>query len=86
MNGTDGRMVDVILCPASPGVAPRHDTARYWGYSSQWNLLDYPGVVFPVSKVDKRDVQEKGFEPMTDVDEDHWQLCEFLRRARSPLC
>lgn len=76
--GDDGRMkgvVDVILCPASPGVAPRHDTARYWGYTSQWNLLDYPGVVFPVGKVDKeRDVQCKGFKPMTNVDEDHWKL------------
>ncbi|CAJ2512337.1 Uu.00g053520.m01.CDS01 [Anthostomella pinea] len=40
--------VDVILCPAGPGVAPKLETARYWGYTSQWNLLDYPAVVFPV--------------------------------------
>ncbi|KAK8081014.1 hypothetical protein PG997_008832 [Apiospora hydei] len=40
--------VDVILCPAGPGVAPKLDAARYWGYTSQWNLLDYPAVVFPI--------------------------------------
>lgn len=44
--------VDVILCPVGPGVAPQHNMANYWGYTSQWNLLDYPALVFPVGKVD----------------------------------
>ncbi|KAJ8120795.1 hypothetical protein O1611_g10273 [Lasiodiplodia mahajangana] len=42
------RDVDVILCPVGPGVAPKLETARYWGYTSQWNLLNYPAIVFPV--------------------------------------
>jgi amidase len=46
--------IDVLLCPVGPGVAPKHNTAKYWSYTSQWNLLDYPGVAFPVCKVDKR--------------------------------
>lgn len=71
-------MVDVILCPAGPGVAPRHNTAKYWGYTSQWNLLDYPALVFPVSKVDPQiDVIVEGYEPMNDVDRENWDLCEF---------
>lgn len=41
--------VDVILCPAGPGAAPPLDCARYWGYTSQWNLLDYSALTFPVS-------------------------------------
>lgn len=46
-------MVDCILCPVGPSAAPKLDTARYWGYTSQWNLLDYPAVVFPAAeKVD----------------------------------
>ncbi|KAF2262038.1 amidase [Lojkania enalia] len=45
--------VDAVLCPVGPGVAPKHNTARYWYYTSQWNLLDYPAVAFPVFKVDK---------------------------------
>lgn len=43
-----GGAVDVILCPVTPGAAPPLDCARYWGYTSQWNLLDYPALVFPV--------------------------------------
>jgi amidase len=76
--GPDGEgMVDIILCPVGPGVAPAHNTAKYWGYTSQWNLLDYPAVVFPVSKVDPEiDTQPAVFNPQTDVDAEHWKLCE----------
>lgn len=76
--GRRSGMVDVILCPVGPGVAPAHNTAKYWGYTSQWNLLDYPAVVFPVSKVDKMaDVVDDSFTPMTDVDEENRKLCKY---------
>jgi len=45
-----GRPVDAILSPVFPSLAPAHGTTRWWGYSSYWNLLDYPGVVFPVDR------------------------------------
>jgi Asp-tRNA(Asn)/Glu-tRNA(Gln) amidotransferase A subunit family amidase len=38
---------DVLLCPWASGVAFRHDTSRYWGYTAIWNLLDYPSITFP---------------------------------------
>lgn len=44
-------MVDVILGPVGPEVSPKHNTAKYWGYTSQWKLLDHPAVSFPVSKL-----------------------------------
>lgn len=40
--------VDVILCPVGPGAAPPLNCSRYWCYTSQWNLLDQPALVFPV--------------------------------------
>ena len=43
--------VDVILCPVGPSAAPPLDHAKYWGYTAQWNILDYPALVFPVTKV-----------------------------------
>ncbi|MCJ1287720.1 hypothetical protein MMC26_007072 [Xylographa opegraphella] len=68
-------IVDAILCPVGPGVAPVHNTAKYWGYTSQWNLLDYPALVFPVDKVDAAvDVVEKGHKPMTEIDKENWDL------------
>lgn len=60
---------DVILCPAGPGVAQPHNTAKYWGYTSQWNLLDYPAVVFPVTRVSSEvDTAGKSHKFMTDID------------------
>ena len=71
--------VDVILCPAGPGAAPPLDCSRYWGYTSQWNLLDYPALVFPVSKVDpETDLREEGYEPINEQDAYNYQLCKFL--------
>lgn len=70
-------VVDAILCPVGPGVAPLHNTAKYWAYTSQWNLLDYPALVFPVSKVDAElDMVDKDYEPINDTDADNWKLCE----------
>lgn len=67
--------VDALLCPVGPGVAPKHNTAKYWCYTSQWNLLDYPGAVFPVCKVDKGiDVPYKEFKPMSGHDVDNYKL------------
>ena len=68
-------MVDVILCPVGPGAAPPLDCARYWGYTAQWNLLDYPALVFPVTKVDlAKDVIDQDYVPMNEKDEYNHQL------------
>lgn len=65
----DGREVDVILCPPSFGAATPHDQSRYWGYTAQWNLLDYPGAVFPVTTVDQtKDTKDATYEPRSDID------------------
>ena len=63
------RTVDIIICPAGPGPAPPHGCSKYYGYTSQWNLLDYPALVFPVTKVDLTlDVKEEGYVAMNDQD------------------
>ncbi|KAG9010311.1 hypothetical protein FRB94_010661 [Tulasnella sp. JGI-2019a] len=43
-----GRPVDAIICPTAPNLAVPHDKTHWWGYSSHWNMLDLPGVVFPI--------------------------------------
>lgn len=68
-------MVDVILCPVGPGSAPKLDTSKWWGYTSQWNLLDYPGLVFPVDKVDvSKDSTHETHEPRNELDKENWEL------------
>ncbi|KAI0848844.1 amidase [Daldinia vernicosa] len=76
---SDGKMVDVILCPAAPGVAAKLNTSKYWGYTSQWNLLDYPAVVFPVQ--DQVSVEKYApyaypadYKPKCESDEYNWNL------------
>ncbi|KAI0022508.1 amidase [Xylariomycetidae sp. FL0641] len=76
----DGGEVDVLLTPAGPGVAPKLETARYWGYTAQWNLLDYPAVVFPVGGKrvgDEGDENMKypdGYEPRGEADRYNYDL------------
>jgi len=54
-----------------------HNTAKYWGYTSLWNLLDYPAVSFPVDKVDKaKDGINEAFNPLTELDEENFKLCK----------
>ena len=59
----------MIICPPSFGAATPHDQSRYWGYTAIWNLLDYPGVVFPVTTVDpEKDPKDSQYEPVNDQD------------------
>ncbi|WAO91301.1 Amidase [Fusarium falciforme] len=65
----DGHPVDAILCPVGPGCAPPHDQARFWNYTSQWNLLEYPAISFPVTQVDTRlDVPNDDYVPTNELD------------------
>ncbi|KAH9929662.1 amidase [Fomitopsis serialis] len=50
-----GSSIDAILSPVSPTLAPPHDTTRWWGYTSYWNLMDFPAVVFPTGKFRAQD-------------------------------
>lgn len=85
VDGDPETALDVILCPVAPGAAPPLNHARYWAYTSQWNLLDYPALVFPVSVVDQeKDVVEGGYEPMNEQDKWNHELCQFA--SALPTC
>jgi len=76
-NGDLEGMVDVILSPVGPGAAPKIDTAKWWGYTSQWNLLDYPALVFPVDRVDVvKDGEKVEYESRNEKDAFNWGLWE----------
>lgn len=76
-NGDLEGMVDVILSPVGPGAAPKIDTAKWWGYTSQWNLLDYPALVFPVDRVDVvKDGEKVEYESSNEKDAFNWGLWE----------
>lgn len=70
---------DAILCPVSPMAAVPHDFPVYWGYTSLWNLLDYPSVVMPVDDlvVDLlKDVKDPDYVPHSNpFDKENWEVC-----------
>jgi amidase len=67
--------IDCILAPVAPSAAPQHGTGKWWGYTSVWNILDYPSVVFPVITVDiMKDQVEINYQPKNTLDHENYQL------------
>ncbi|KAJ8595107.1 amidase [Rhizopogon salebrosus TDB-379] len=79
--------VDVVLCPPYQGTASRHDTSKYWGYTAIWNLLDYPGAVFPTGLVadPSIDVYQEPVNPMSAADEYNISLYEAVAYKGAPV-
>jgi len=83
---SDSHPVDAILCPTGPGAAPPHGNAKYWNYTSQWNLLEYPGVVFPATFVDQKlDVKDTSYVPKNDQDRFNYELYEPEKYIDAPV-
>ena len=79
-------MLQVIPCPVSPGLAPVLSTSRYWGYTSQWNLLDYPSLVSPVTKVNPAiNVSEVDYVAMHETDRYHHALYRPEKFKHAPV-
>jgi hypothetical protein len=72
--------VDVILCPVYVGVAPEHDTAQYWNYTSVWNILDFPACAFPFGSVvdPELDKPEYDYKYRNEQDKREWEKCEYF--------
>ncbi|KAH8173611.1 amidase domain-containing protein [Sarocladium implicatum] len=67
--------IDALLCPINPCASYPHDTLTWWGYSAQWNLLDYPGVIIPGGFTDKaKDVPNKNYSPIGPADKENHEL------------
>lgn len=66
--------IDFLICPVGPGAPQPHGTSIYWGYTCQWNILDYPGIVFPVTFVDpiKDKGYPEGYEPISEIDKKYF--------------
>ncbi|KAF7554082.1 hypothetical protein G7Z17_g3180 [Cylindrodendrum hubeiense] len=82
----DGIEVDIIICPPSFGAATPHEQSRYWGYTAHWNLLDYPGVVFPVTKVDPiKDIKDVSYVPKNDQDRFVYEMYSPEKFENAPV-
>lgn len=78
--------IDVLICPTTPGPAQPHNTSFYARYTSQWNLLDYPAITFPITAVDQQlDVQDPNYKPKNELDEDYYTRYSPETYADAPV-
>lgn len=79
--------IDFLITPAGPGAAQPHGTTKYWGYTSQWNLLDYPGITFPVTFVDadKDKGYAEGYEPISETDKLYFERYSPEKYEGAPI-
>lgn len=82
----DGHPVDAIISPVAPGAAYPHEKANYWLYTSQWNLLEYPGSSFPVTTVDGAlDVKDEDYVPRNPRDRYNHDLYDPITFTDAPV-
>jgi amidase len=46
-----GRPMDGLFCPVAASAGIPHDFPLWWGYTSLFNLIDYPSIVLPLKKM-----------------------------------
>jgi amidase len=77
-----GRTMDALICPVAPSAGIPHDFNIYWGYTSMWNILDYPSAVLPIpgfkisSETDPPDLTYEAL-TMNPYDKPNQEMCAF---------
>lgn len=78
---TTGRPIDGLICPVSPVAGYPHEFLPWWGYTSLFNLVDYPSTVVPVktlriNSVD--DAKDPAYKPLDNpFDAENHAICTF---------
>ncbi|GES63656.1 amidase family protein [Aspergillus terreus] len=81
----DKKPIDVILCPASCVQGTPHNVKPWWGYCSQWNLLDYPSGILPAGVVREDDKYPDSYHPTNELDEENFKLYDNQLYAGMPV-
>ncbi|KAI5959804.1 uncharacterized protein KGF55_005036 [Candida pseudojiufengensis] len=71
---SSNHILDAVIAPIYPNVAPKHGQGQYWNYTCTYNLLDYPVLVVPITIVDQNlDLPKKNYKPLNEMDEFHFK-------------
>lgn len=75
-----GCKVDILISPVAPYIASPHGKAKYWSYTSLWNLLDYPALSVPTTAIVEEDKDAKPAREnfMSRIDAEMWEWCKFF--------
>ncbi|KAL4863004.1 hypothetical protein BDV12DRAFT_190004 [Aspergillus spectabilis] len=85
-----GRSIGGIICPVSSVAGYPHDFLPWWGYTSLFNLVDYPSTVIPVKGfkiTPEKDPKDEGYIPQDNYfDRSCQNIYDPLRWANMPVC
>ena len=72
--------IDGIIAPVHPSASYPHDFPAWWGYTSLWNVLDYPSTTIPVKgfKISpETDPKDLKYTPINNTyDQATYDMCE----------
>ncbi|BEJ08344.1 hypothetical protein CcaverHIS641_0504290 [Cutaneotrichosporon cavernicola] len=78
--------IDCLISPVGPTPAPQPFTAKYWNYTSYWNLANYPAGVFPTGLfVDKNDTKDD-YKPRNEQEKEVYETYDPVKAEGAPLC
>lgn len=79
--------MDFLLTPVYPGVAAVLGESHYLGYTSVWNILDQPAVVFPTgTRVDPQlDPADETYTARSEFEEKEWNKYRPERFENAPV-
>ncbi|KAF7347634.1 Amidase domain-containing protein [Mycena venus] len=81
-----GRPVDAIIGPMASYTAPPHGLNKTAQYTMWCNLLDYPAMIIPVSKVDQAlDAKQMREEFYTAEDQENYELYNPATYENAPI-
>lgn len=86
----EDQKIDILLCPPMPGPAPKRLTSTYWMYTSIFNLVDYPGAVFPTGIVvdpkNSADAKDGPRDYLSEDDKTQAELYSPEQMEGAPVC
>ncbi|CUM46484.1 uncharacterized protein AC631_03817 [Debaryomyces fabryi] len=82
-----GKPIDGLICPVWPSCAYLPDSLNTLNYSCPFNFVDYPSVVLPVTKADKKlDPVQSDYIPSNDIDEIFHKYYDAELYDTMPVC
>ncbi|KAL4950656.1 amidase [Aspergillus filifer] len=85
-----GRPIDGLICPASPMAGYPHDFLPWWGYTTLFNLVDYPSTILPLKDFkisethDRKDTAYKVQD--NQFDRECQEIYDPVRWSNMPVC
>jgi len=62
--------LDAVICPVHPSAGYPHDFTCWWGYTSLFNILDYPSITLPIKDLKisvEKDPKVLNYKPLDNL-------------------